>query len=504
MITYLVIDDEALIREGIPLLIDWEGEGYRLLGTGEDGKEGLRLILALQPDLVLVDIKMPGMTGLAMIAEARKAGFQGEFVILTAHSQFDYAKTAISVGVEEYLLKPIDEDELLRVIRTLRAKIAASKQQHTVREEYEQLRFHASLRSVLLKNRIDDPVVREMLADYFQDQGDCACVLLVLDTETGPGDAHTAFEMQMDARPPLRGAEYPGFMLEGSFVQVAFGLSYPEAAARIRESGLSGTYPLAIGHDVFYWEDLSYSYEIAKLLLSRYFLFDDGVILDYDRILAASHVSLAPDPRQLVDALSFGDEEGIKSFLQRLKLTFQRELLTEEATKHRLLLLLRQVAESLPEPIEGEREAVEACLRGANRLEAALQKLEAVLLRWSDKLQQQIAEEAGSVSPVEQLRYYIRQYYAEALSLDAMAEKLHYNSNYLGRIFRQERGHSFARELEIVRLERAAEVLTQTELPVYQIAQSVGFGHADSFYQKFRQQYGMTPSQYRQMYGIQG
>lgn len=111
--TGMIIDDEKIVREGICDLIDWNAEGYRLVPGGKDGREGLAGILRYQPDLVLVDIKMPGLSGLELIQEAKKQGFLGHFIILIGYSEFEYAKKAISMGVEGYLLKPIDEDELL-------------------------------------------------------------------------------------------------------------------------------------------------------------------------------------------------------------------------------------------------------------------------------------------------------------------------------------------------------------------------------------------------------
>lgn len=87
MFTAMIIDDERIVREGIRELIDWEKAGFRLGSDGKDGRGGLANILRENPDLVLVDIKMPGLTGIEVIREARQQGFAGHFIILTSFSE---------------------------------------------------------------------------------------------------------------------------------------------------------------------------------------------------------------------------------------------------------------------------------------------------------------------------------------------------------------------------------------------------------------------------------
>ena len=132
MFTAMIIDDERIVREGIRELIDWEKAGFRLGSDGKDGRGGLANILRENPDLVLVDIKMPGLTGIEVIREARQQGFAGHFIILTGFSEFEYARAALAMGVEGYLLKPIDEEELLEYVGKIRDSLEKARSQ----EEY--------------------------------------------------------------------------------------------------------------------------------------------------------------------------------------------------------------------------------------------------------------------------------------------------------------------------------------------------------------------------------
>ena len=117
MYQMMIIDDEPIVRSGLKELLSWEELGFEICAEGQDGKDGLQKVLEFQPDVVLVDLKMPGLSGIELIREAKKQGFEGTFIILTGYSDFEFAKTAVSLGVRAYLLKPIDEDELLDNIK---------------------------------------------------------------------------------------------------------------------------------------------------------------------------------------------------------------------------------------------------------------------------------------------------------------------------------------------------------------------------------------------------
>ena len=117
METLFIADDEASIREGLKCIIDWEELGFSLCGEASNGKDALSRILALQPDLVLLDVKMPGIHGTEVIRLAREAGFQGKCIILSGYSDFKYAQEAMKSGVRFYLTKPIDMEKLSSTIK---------------------------------------------------------------------------------------------------------------------------------------------------------------------------------------------------------------------------------------------------------------------------------------------------------------------------------------------------------------------------------------------------
>ena len=112
----MIIDDEPLVRQGLQSLIDWNSYGFTVLTEAGNGEEGLEKVLRLSPDIVLLDIRMPGLSGVELMRRAREEGFRGRFILLTGYADFEYAREGIKYGATDYLLKPVDEEELLQAV----------------------------------------------------------------------------------------------------------------------------------------------------------------------------------------------------------------------------------------------------------------------------------------------------------------------------------------------------------------------------------------------------
>ena len=123
MKTVFIADDENNIREGLKYIVDWEEAGFEICGEAANGEETLNGILSKNPSLVLIDLKMPKMNGIDVIMHARERGYRGKFIILSGYSDFEYAQSAMKYGVDFYLTKPIDEDELFDSLYKIRETI---------------------------------------------------------------------------------------------------------------------------------------------------------------------------------------------------------------------------------------------------------------------------------------------------------------------------------------------------------------------------------------------
>lgn len=119
MLKVLVVEDEFYLRRGTVLTIDWAKLNCVVAGEAANGEEGLALARSLQPDIIITDIRMPHMDGLTMVRTLREEGCEAKVIILTAFSDFDYARNALRLGVTDYLLKPYHDGELEEIVLRL-------------------------------------------------------------------------------------------------------------------------------------------------------------------------------------------------------------------------------------------------------------------------------------------------------------------------------------------------------------------------------------------------
>lgn len=130
-IRILFVDDEAIVREGLKKCIDWEVNGFEVVGTAENGKKALEYMGEISVDIVVTDIKMPIMDGLELIRNSRESGYGSKFLILSGYDDFQYAQKALRYGADDYILKPIKEEELLDALIRVR-DLYFPKQQTTL------------------------------------------------------------------------------------------------------------------------------------------------------------------------------------------------------------------------------------------------------------------------------------------------------------------------------------------------------------------------------------
>ena len=146
MLKVFLAEDEFIIREGIKNNIDWQAHGYEFCGEASDGELAFPLIQKTRPDILITDIKMPFVDGLALSRLVKKELPETEIIILSGYEEFDYAKEAIQIGVARYLLKPINGETLLQEIDSVAEIILGKQKEKEIREKYQKEMEENSLR----------------------------------------------------------------------------------------------------------------------------------------------------------------------------------------------------------------------------------------------------------------------------------------------------------------------------------------------------------------------
>src|SRR5699024_7843262 len=164
MYKVLIVDDEPIVREGLEFIIDWQDFGFTIIDNAENGRIGLEKIHSLDPDLVITDVRMPGIDGIEMIQKVRKKGIKTPFIILSGYSDFTYAKDALSLNVVSYLLKPIEEAELIEELLKIKADLKEKEAFETSLIDYHQYETTSKIKNYLLNQTDGTDELKQLLS----------------------------------------------------------------------------------------------------------------------------------------------------------------------------------------------------------------------------------------------------------------------------------------------------------------------------------------------------
>jgi two-component system, response regulator YesN len=503
MYKVIIIDDEAIVRMGIRTLINWKEEGFEICEEGRDGRDGLQKIFEYQPELVLIDIKMPGLGGIEVIKEAIEQGFTGKFIILTGHSEFEYAKSAITLGVKAYLLKPIDENELMKYIKNIYTELKVSENllsYHKINEE----KARKELLRQLLLNYETEGKLDEKIALYKLDfVKEVLCVAIIQDSAYHEEGTDNQFNEKIDELLAGNMFNTEKVMMEEHVALISHGIGCEkwteilnkgnERVKRIFGSNLF----IAVGHNVTKWYDLCYSYEFARYLAEKSFLFSKQLLLSIDTI----HEQLGTGEKVSIEYLDMlidvGDVDSIQKSVYQYKSFCMEHLVSEVEIKLQVLYYLLQHKNNYIKKYGIDQyncADVERMIQQVNYTKE-LDELLDLYNRILCQLSQQIGyNDVDNI--VKKVIYFMENNYSHDLKLEKIAKLFNYNSAYLGQLFIKVKGDNFTNTLDMIRITNAKRLLAESDMKVYQISDAVGYKNIDLFYKKFKKQVGVTPKDY--------
>lgn len=506
----LIVDDEPMIREGLRTIIDWESYGFCVVGDASSGVEALSKHMQLSPDLMVVDIKMPGMNGLQVIEEVTKVDGKCCFVILSGYSDFTYAKQAIGYGVKGYLLKPINKKELALLVEQIGEQIS----DRSIAERKVKL-AQAVRRAELLKTvLVNDPDGR-MLANHSLElktllggSGKQYQISLFrhYHGEAADSAAKLHFEEALIEHMESRniGCVFPagtdiGVLLVDCSAQDEFNRDWLRKIQAVFRSG--ATFTAASGQIVGSVEALIHSYRTANDLMKRSFWLAPGKMHGQGAEERKERESAAePDIQALASriyyALEIGNADNIRSILKEATDQISRYDQTEHEVKSSFAKLAAHVVKMATD--SGRAPAIDPCLsmianmHRHRHLSGLLEDVEHRFLQLSGEL----GGKGGSELIMKQMTDFIDRNYKEPLRLETLAEMFNYQSGYLGKIFKNHTGQSFHAYLDKVRIDNAIRLLREGCM-VREAAERVGYPNADYLHLKFKKHTGMSPSSYK-------
>ncbi|KAA1191661.1 response regulator transcription factor [Paenibacillus sp. B2(2019)] len=514
MYSVLIVDDELAIREGLVALLDWESIGYQVIDSAANAIEAKHKYELYSPDLMIVDIRMPGRDGLELVEELRALDPEMHIIILSGYADFNYAKRALSFGIDTYLLKPVDEDELQLYLENLSieldARITDRKKQAAVKVWNREMLVQSLLmdRSAQTPSIMDATILEaELLWDSYQ----VVLIRLILqdNADHGPSTVVKArlaksFEENNWGIVFLLDS-YLGVLLQPSFQkELVHKLMVQNIQQVVFDNELECI--ITAGDMVNSLEDISVSHLSALARMKEHFFYDETGMI-------------GPDSMKIKNGLTVSSEE----IENRLESVLERMFFCMDTGNCALLFTLIQEAGELMITADYSEMAVKSRYVRIvsyllNKLSFQYKELSPLHSNMDEQIEQiykhtslpQLQRYASTL-----LEYYakgitrddmevflkrmldlIHRHYNKNLKLDTLADVFSYSSAYLGKLFKNSTGYSFNSYLDNVRMEKAKELLTQG-YKIHQVANEVGISDVDYFREKFKKHEGVSPSDYR-------
>lgn len=499
MYKVLLVDDEPLITKGLMALLDWEDYGFEVVNTAESGEEALSFLKENSIDILITDIMMEEMTGLELIKEAKIIQPEIKCIVLTGYQEFEFIKQGLLLGIENYLVKPVDEEELLTTVQNVSQKLNTV----TVFDDtQETLKDNTLWR--LINGEIDKKDCLERLAFYNIQFNQLYYNVSIL---------HFEHYDQADVSKDIRNfieEQYSATCLysPNQELMIIFGSEKEEDLLKWNQSLCqqlrdaergTGTFYLSMGKPVASVDELEESYTVAREY-SLFQLYSEPNVLISERITFDKQDELKKHhefKERIVKQLLKADEETLKTIdLFFKELTKNTKFISPQVVKKYTFDLISYIHYSIqPDDLTQYTAAVERMVYSSD-----IEQLKAILKEYCDEIIFSIHHQADMRSPIVQnVLSYIHAHYDQGLSLKTLGQQFHVNAIYLGQLFQKELGVVFSEYLNRIRLEKAKELLKTTHYRAGEIGKKVGYSDTTYFYKQFKKTIGTTPSEWRKI-----
>lgn len=445
----LIVDDEPGVRSSLRTMLSEDGRGEFETDEASGAQAALDLLAEKPADLVITDMKMPGMSGIELIERLHRYAYNGEIVVISGFDDYQLVRTAMKLGASDYLLKPVDRDELMNLVRGVRRR-RAGRQAHRLTQKPED-RLRVQMQRALRGERADDLP---------------GCFLLQVSAD-------------MTARAPEEAelilSEYRG----GRQVRV-FRSRDGQAREQALDAGLMAFDSVgALG---------GLLEQACRAADDRYF---DLPVREGDAQALLSSCA---------HAFAHYEEEAACALLEQLFGALCAERGSVEAARQIPSALLHRVQQENSAYIrvtarhELSGDDLVRVTSGAPRLSGMLFETKRVMTLYLHEAHAQALTQ--DELHLQKAIAYIHAHYASDLSLTEVAQVLHLHPNYFSTIFTRALGVSYSRYLRRVRIEAACRLMQTSPMKLYEIAEAVGYHDHLQFNRAFRHEKGVPPSKY--------
>lgn len=532
MIKTIIVDDEIWVCKLICNIIDWEKYGFTIIGQAHNGQEAIKLISETHPDLVFTDIRMPGMDGLEVAKRTAELGLDTKFVIISGYSDFSYAKSAIEQGVFDYLLKPVEPNDLIALLKRLRAQLdQESEKEANLQNQLEKSKRHSLSHFFLnyltgnARLPSEDPIAY-LNSEYnstFSD-GIFQVFQIMLDENIA-----TTADMNRDVLKHIESKWYDQlqptcyevciFLFNLSVVCIA---NYSVQSQKSVELLVSDAFKychmqipniyrysitLGVGTPQNSFAEISISFQSAQdAVRSRIVHGTNRVITaapEAEKITTQDISALftAQYRNRLIRYIEQADSSDAQSIINEIlekcqdttnpSMIFTLALHTIDV----IYTTMCSVAPSFQE--QHPRDHIEQSLESCHSISQISEFLINLL---QEARQTHEAHNNSTTSVITLLQDYIDEHYSENISLDDLASHVYLSPKYISDVFKRKTGVNFSEYLVSRRIEMAKRFLQDPRYRIVDISEMVGYHDSKHFSKLFKKMTGITPAQYRKLY----
>ena len=505
----LIVDDEEEIRLGVIKKINWEKYGFKVVGDAQNGVDALEKVNNLQPDIVMTDIRMPFMDGLELGEKIQELMPSTKIVIFSGCDDFEYAQKAIRINVSEYVLKPINSENLIEILKKLKCKLD---------EEYDEKRnievlqkyyvesipvMREQFLTAAIEGKIDNINIEEQLNRLGINFNFKFFTVGVINLDFNSNNAifkDNYSLLPISAQKILQDiikniCDFTSFLYLDNVIvignlkkeeELKYFINGLNEVCRSFKKIVDGTMVIGLGRIYECFSKINLSYKDAKSALEYKAILGTEKVIYIDDVEPDTSRSLDFNEnleRKFVDAIKVGSSTDINSVLEELFNIKSKGVLP--INEYRIYGI--EVLTSLIKTIK------------SYNLNSIVEIKEWFKDR-ANKANEAIKNERINSSKilVDKAKKYIKENYSDdELSVDKMCLALHLSPAYFSTIFKKETGVSFINYLTDIRMEEAIRLLNTTDSKTSIIGQAVGYLEPNYFSYVFKKKFGVSPTRYR-------
>lgn len=515
-----LVEDEIITREGIRDNVDWNAAGFEFCGEAPDGEIALQRIEEAKPDVMITDIKMPFLDGLQLSKVVREHMPWVKIIILSGHDEFEYAQSAIQLGVTEYLLKPISAQDLNKVLVRLAAKLDEERKElehlkqmqtsfeDSLRRSREEFILDLAIGALSTSEALEksQQLGIDVLGKYYL----VALVQIELPDQSQTFDYHQYKHVEKIAS-DFAGSNLDVFLTRKDFEELILFIKGESREQLVEESNFLAK---LIVEEIEKQIDCKINIEMGSIqerLGDVHRSFFEAIIKSKsdqgpERYSAENcdRIDLVQiDHGAIENFLRFGTAHDFEKFFIEVIKPIGEIALQSYLVKQYMFMHLMVSASHLIQKFGGTEDEWTMEIAEIENLLMGVSTLEQIKAETKHILFSALAIRDGLVSPerihlLKEINAYLDEHYADPdLKMSQVAELFNFSPNYFSTMYRQEIGETFSESLVRLRINKAKEMLCSTNLKVAELALRCGFNDPHYFSHVFKKKTGITPSQFK-------